>query len=405
MSQLNEQMNLSQFVSRVLSFTSQYSDSNWSAGNLIGPPRLNNIYGDSVHAWCPSTNTDQQVLELGFERSVYIKAVRIYENYNGGAVTKIEVFNGSDYQVLWSSEVATVRNTYEIFSPPLAPIDFSSNQIRLTMTLLGRDVFSEIDAVELVGSLVKFAIPKKTLSNDMSEMLRKELYTDLEVEVVTSEFGSRIHKVHRCILASRSKPFFDFLAERNFKLENVISDLEFKLVLEFIYTENLNETILAELVEATRQQVNSGQHHDQVIKKLNRLSFEELERAEFYDESTVLDFESDAERWMLTVNKLMRNAIRFRLERLEKLLLGYLINKFLTIDNVLNILMDSVDGVETSSRDSGDLFGVDFGKKFKLVNVEEACLNVIKLNIKVVIQTSKFKYLNKALLIKIARYI
>jgi hypothetical protein len=403
MAQLNEQMNLSQFVSRVISFTSQYSDSNWCAANLVGPPRLNNIYGDSVLAWCPSTNTEQQVLELGFERSVYIQTIRIYENYYGGAITKIEVFNGNEYRVLWSSETTSVKTSYDVFTPTFAPTDFSSNQIRLTLTQAGRDLFSEIDAVEIVGSLVNFTIPKKTLSNDMSQMLKNELYTDLELEVTKND-EIKVYKLHKCVLASRSKTLFDFLARNNFKLIDVMSDLEFRLILDYLYTDNLNEDILGELAETAKQQrVETDQSSERSVLT-NKLSFQELERVESYDENLVLDFESDEERWMLTVNKLMRIAIRFKLERLEKLLLCYLINKFITIDTVLNILMDSVDGVDLPLLSDGS-FELDSSEKFKLLNVEEACLNVIKLNIKVIIQTSKFKYLNKGLLIKIARYL
>ncbi len=37
---------ISQFVSNVISFTSQYSDTQWRAANIIGPPTSNSIYGN-----------------------------------------------------------------------------------------------------------------------------------------------------------------------------------------------------------------------------------------------------------------------------------------------------------------------------------------------------------------------
>ncbi len=59
-----------QFVSNVISFTSQYSETSWRAQNLVGPPILNGVYGDSSLAWCPSTSVDDQLLELYFDTPV-----------------------------------------------------------------------------------------------------------------------------------------------------------------------------------------------------------------------------------------------------------------------------------------------------------------------------------------------
>ena len=39
---------ISQFVSNVISFTSQYSDTQWRAANIIGPPTSNSIYGNYI---------------------------------------------------------------------------------------------------------------------------------------------------------------------------------------------------------------------------------------------------------------------------------------------------------------------------------------------------------------------
>jgi hypothetical protein len=40
---------ISQFVSNVISFTSQYSDTQWRATNIIGPPTSNSIYGNYTY--------------------------------------------------------------------------------------------------------------------------------------------------------------------------------------------------------------------------------------------------------------------------------------------------------------------------------------------------------------------
>lgn len=196
---------LKQFASRLVSFTSEYSNTNWKAENLLGPPRVLNTYGDSLEAWCPSTNDTDQILELAYEKSVFITKVNVYENFNGGSVTKIEAFNKDHYETLWSKENASLILNYNIFSPEFKPINFLSNQIRLSLTQTGRGVFAEIDAVELVGSVIDLALPESDLSNDMFRLLYDNNFSDLEIELKDSD---RKVKAHKCILALRAAPFF-----------------------------------------------------------------------------------------------------------------------------------------------------------------------------------------------------
>ena len=49
----------------------------------------------------------------------------------------------------------------------------------------------------------------------------------------------------------------------------------------------------------------------------------------------------------LVINKLIRFAMKFQINRLEALLLNYLTTSFFTNENVLGLLLDSVRGKKT----------------------------------------------------------
>lgn len=178
---------ISQFVSRVVSFTSEYSQTNWQAGNLIGPPSSNLTYGDITTAWCPARSDQNQILELAFDTEVYIKKIRLYENYNGGACTRLEALNPdtNEYEELWSSTPDSVRTCsfYLIFEPEFEIAAFKSNQIRVSLTLEGRDMFSEIEAVEIVGTIMNITLPRSKLALDLGNMFVEAAYSDCEIRI------------------------------------------------------------------------------------------------------------------------------------------------------------------------------------------------------------------------------
>jgi hypothetical protein len=390
-----------QFVSRIIRFTSQYSETNWSANKIIGPPHSNCSYGDSVNAWCPSNHNENQILELEFEISVYAREIRIYENFNGGSVTKIEAMNSAaneQYVTLWNTNETSIKSSYDIFSPRLNRTNFLTNRIRLTLTLEDRGVFAELEAVELVGTLINLEIPKISLSIDFSQMLNEGLFSDLEIRLDNVE---TVLKAHKCVLAARSNTFYEFLVRNSFKC-STMTEYEAKLLLDFIYTDNLNENLIIELFESNKK-IKTHPNNDTSFKII------ENELKSWEKDNQILDFESDEEKWLLSLNQMIRLAFLFKLDRFEKLLVEYLMKKMLTMDNILNVLMDSVDGIDLVSvldKNLNDYIVEDLlGKKFKLPMVEKACMSIIRIRIKDVIKTEKFKYLPKNLLIEIVRLI
>jgi hypothetical protein len=388
---------VSQFVSRVISFTSQYSDTNWRASNIVGAPTLNNVYGDNINAWCPSSSEENQTLELAFDTSVYPKQVKIYENYHGGAVTRIEALNGDVYETIWSCNEPTTITAYNIFTPELSPVPlFATSQLRLTLNFENRNLFSELEAVELIGVLINLEPAERTLSVDLLKMLDDAIDADVEIE--TNSDSHETVKAHKCLLAIRCPHMLDYLRRNEFRLAEM-SLLQVRFLLEFIYTDDLNERTLKTLIDSEKEKQTERDVSPTIVEELN-FSKEPAEKTtmketggggEDEDEWQTLDFNSSKFKWMAIINDFIRYSIEFKLHRLENLLINYLINNFLTTENVLYVIMDAIDVGNDQKRRRQTQLGI----------VEEACLCFIKLNIKKVIKTDEFKLLPKSVLIKI----
>ncbi|XP_071803527.1 F-box/LRR-repeat protein 4-like [Asterias amurensis] len=180
---------VSQFAEEVVHFSSQYgTDGNVSyvVPNLAGPSTIYPNYEDVTAAcvfrtygswWqqapsapCPigrfhkKTFLGQDFVDLLYAEKVYPTEVRIYETYHPGAVVQIfacELYMNQNgqmvnhdvrWQLLWSGE-PQLSSDARIFSPPLKKVKFAANLIRLVFHHLHLNYYTELDAVELVGTV------------------------------------------------------------------------------------------------------------------------------------------------------------------------------------------------------------------------------------------------------------
>jgi hypothetical protein len=107
-------------------------------------------------AWAAeSSDTQVETLVLVYARPVRPTGIEVYETYNPGAVSKIEVLdpNTDEWVVVWEGEADTAGEELAVFSPELTSLDFVTDQVRLTIDepLIGG--WNEIDAVKLIGVL------------------------------------------------------------------------------------------------------------------------------------------------------------------------------------------------------------------------------------------------------------
>ena len=121
----------------------------WSAEQAIGPPNCETSQ-DSPNAWA-SQNADggAEWLSVMFEQPVDVAEVRIRENHNPGAISKVAAVADGAEVVLWEGTAAAGKRSRDFLARAAGAVTAQAVIIYLdTARVPG---WNEIDAVELVG--------------------------------------------------------------------------------------------------------------------------------------------------------------------------------------------------------------------------------------------------------------
>lgn len=133
--------------------SSEYTDDSWSARQVTGAADTPEA-GDIGTAWAAaSADVEAETLVLVYAQPVNPTGIEIYESYNPGAVARIEVLdpNTDDWVAVWEGVADTAGEEIAVFRPQLTPVDFATDQVRLTIDEPLIPGWNEIDAVKLIG--------------------------------------------------------------------------------------------------------------------------------------------------------------------------------------------------------------------------------------------------------------
>ena len=140
------------WVDSVITFSSEYSTSSWSANQVIGIPNVYPGYGDNSYAWASSTSDGQrEFLELHFEEAAPASKVAIYETLYPGAVDTVYVRNPNTnaWEIVWQGTAEVADYTARIFEVYFPLTSYSVSDVRLAINSPAVPGYNEIDAVAL----------------------------------------------------------------------------------------------------------------------------------------------------------------------------------------------------------------------------------------------------------------
>jgi len=141
------------YASYVISFSSQYSSTNWSAQHALGPPDVYPDHNDSVNAWASLTeNSQREYLELGFDDAAQVSGVIIYETLYPGSIDTVYLRDPGTGQwvTVWSGTATPQPLTARAFEISFPLTAFNVSQVRIAMNSPAVPYWNEIDAVALV---------------------------------------------------------------------------------------------------------------------------------------------------------------------------------------------------------------------------------------------------------------
>jgi hypothetical protein len=361
---------INQFVSEVISYSSQLNDTDHSAKNIIGQPTSQNVYGKISESWSPVNFSEKQHIEVKFERAVFATEIKIFQNYIGGSVVKIEVLNESTYETLWRRQRPKLITQYTIFKPKFIKSRVRSNQYRITFDYLPlQQELSEIEAIELIGTSTNIQVTNGQLADDIPKLLYDFRYIDFKISFKNE---TEALNAHQLILSVRTPQFLNYLIKNDNQITELTS-IQFSVILDYIYTDQLNEDKLDDVIDEEKSKSTNETHPE------------------------ICD---------LSLNRLIRFTIKHKFPILESLITDYLTKNVLNNENVLPLLVDSMKGNidKTNKIRLEDNYNIDLDE-ITIDLVHFSCMEYISANAAQIFEGENINSIGKDDLIKIVNYI
>ena len=128
--------------------------SGWLCSSATGAPDCLG-YADNTCGWASSSqDSGTTTLAVSFTTPVLATSIQVYESYNNGFITELEVRDATllTWTSVWTGSDSTAQGSLGIFSASFTQTAFYADAVRITInrdaTLSG---YEEIDAVRLIG--------------------------------------------------------------------------------------------------------------------------------------------------------------------------------------------------------------------------------------------------------------
>jgi hypothetical protein len=142
--------------------SSEYGAANYSASQATGTPNVR-FYGDNAQAWATRlADAADEWIELTFANPVPAAAVRVRQNFNPGAIVRVDVidtaggvqtvFQGTDTNVYPRASIGWLVVKFPTTAQPI-------ERVRLSLDSVAVRGWNEIDAVQLVAGTVVPEVP------------------------------------------------------------------------------------------------------------------------------------------------------------------------------------------------------------------------------------------------------
>ena len=137
------------WATEILDRSSEYTQSSWSASQALGRPDVYPRAGDDPNAWAPeAADGGTEHITLALSEPQHASAVELYETYNPGAVTRVELYDLDGVRVADHARAAApaghgaYKRTIE-----LGCTDRPVASIKITLDTSAVPGWNELDAV------------------------------------------------------------------------------------------------------------------------------------------------------------------------------------------------------------------------------------------------------------------
>ncbi len=148
-----------QWASRVIDYSSQYSDTTSSAEQILGRPNALPLGGDSPLAWAVGTDDSgyesdaPASITVGFDRPMPIRQVAIGESCAPGAITRVVAIDDANRQhQMYSALPQAIDDTTRVLTISMNRTPYNVKAVMISLEPGQVDGWNELDAVGISDS-------------------------------------------------------------------------------------------------------------------------------------------------------------------------------------------------------------------------------------------------------------
>jgi len=174
------------WANKVIGFSSQTSNKEYSANQILGEPNVIPGFGNSACAWMPKYPTQKiEWIRLAFPERIYLKQIAINENLYSGAISKVIVYDslGNGINVYANNEILK-KESKDILRIFPENLKFRTNELRIEINTASFIDYYQIDAVAISNS-----------SNPISIQINENV--DENIRAVKENLGTNINSQFR----------------------------------------------------------------------------------------------------------------------------------------------------------------------------------------------------------------
>jgi outer membrane protein OmpA-like peptidoglycan-associated protein len=151
-----------QWASKVLDFSSQLSEYQYSATQVLGKPNVLPEYGDNPNAWLPSRPNRVSFVKVGFEQPMKVRQLAVGESFNPGAIYQVFLYDENDREYLLNTFTPRPLNVEgRLLNIYLSETEFSVSAVKIVIDGSKVPGYNGIDAIGISGTTIPIVATKE----------------------------------------------------------------------------------------------------------------------------------------------------------------------------------------------------------------------------------------------------
>ena len=150
-----------QWASKILDFSSQMSEYQYSATQVLGKPNVLPEFGDNPNAWLPSRPDRTSFVKVGYDQPMKVRQIAIGESFNPGSLLQVFLYDENDKEYLLNTFMPRPLNVEgRILNIYLSETDYAVSAVKIVIDGSKVPGYNGIDAIGISGTTIPIVATK-----------------------------------------------------------------------------------------------------------------------------------------------------------------------------------------------------------------------------------------------------